>query len=65
MKSAWQSRKFLLATFVVLSTPLYAIAFAKLGVSEAVSLTVIGAMAGATGLYGFANVASKRSKTEE
>lgn len=56
----WGSRKLIITGVVLLVLCVLPIVYQKLGVPEAVQLLVIGAIAGASGVYNVANAYAKK-----
>jgi hypothetical protein len=55
-----KSRKFLVSQQIILLAAGLPILYAHLGISESVTLTVLGVLTGVGGLYGIANSLSKK-----
>jgi hypothetical protein len=59
------SRKFILTVVIITLTALLPMAYKWLGVGEAVTMTVLGIMAGVGAAYGFVNVKAKGKEKDE
>lgn len=55
-----KSRKYLVSQQIILLAAALPILYARLGISESVTLTVLGVLTGVGGLYGIANSLSKK-----